>query len=137
MKERKRRPRNCANSWPRNLRSGNCPTRLCSPRKFRARRWENSGRWHCASSSSIGSGRAESCGDLVAQASEATEKVPHSFCHSERSEESLFLFMELNRREIPRFAWNDKINYFFRSLFSLWGVSLYKDQNPQAEACAT
>src|ERR1700688_3114510 len=39
------------------------------------------------------------------------------FCHSERSEESLFLFMELNRREILRFAQNDKINYFFRSLF--------------------
>jgi hypothetical protein len=53
---------------------------------------------------------------LVEQASEAAEKGPHSFCHSERSEESLFLFMELNRREIPRFARNDKINYFFRSL---------------------
>jgi hypothetical protein len=26
--------------------------------------------------------------------------------------------MELNRREIPRFARNDKINYFFRSLHS-------------------
>src|SRR5271169_2276857 len=47
-------------------------------------------------------------------------KTPHAFCHSERSEESLFLFMGLNRREIPRFARNDKINYFFRSLFSLW-----------------
>src|SRR5271167_4865150 len=28
----------------------------------------------------------------------------HAFCHSERSEESLFLFMALNRREIPRSA---------------------------------
>src|SRR6202521_1757972 len=55
----------------------------------------------------------------VAQASEAAEKGPPPFCHSERSEESLFLFMELNRREILRFAQNDKINYFFRSLFSL------------------
>jgi hypothetical protein len=27
--------------------------------------------------------------------------------------------MESNRREIPRFARNDKINHFFRSLFSL------------------
>jgi hypothetical protein len=26
----------------------------------------------------------------------------------------------LNRREIPRFARNDKISYFLRSLFSLW-----------------
>jgi hypothetical protein len=51
------------------------------------------------------------------RAIEAAEKGPHSFCHSERSEESLFLFMELNRREIPRFARNDKINYFFRSLY--------------------
>src|ERR1700683_4451637 len=42
--------------------------------------------------------------------------MPHIFCHSERSEESLFLFMLLNRREIPRFARNDKIDYFFRSL---------------------
>jgi hypothetical protein len=53
------------------------------------------------------------------QASQAAKKGSHSFCHSERSEESLFLFMGLNRREIPRFARNDKINYFFRSLFSL------------------
>src|SRR6202521_101198 len=47
------------------------------------------------------------------------KKGPTPFCHSERSEESLFLFMELNRREILRFAQNDKINYFFRRLFSL------------------
>ena len=47
------------------------------------------------------------------------------FCLSiKRSEESLFLFMGLNRREIPRFARNDKINYFFRSLFSLWVLVL-------------
>src|SRR6266481_7779176 len=48
----------------------------------------------------------------------AAEKGPHSFCHSERSEESLFLFSGSNRREIPRFARNDKINLFFRNLFS-------------------
>ncbi len=29
------------------------------------------------------------------------------------------LLLHLNRREIPRFARNDKLNYFFRSLFSL------------------
>jgi len=40
-------------------------------------------------------------------------------CHSERSEESRFLFMELNRIEILRFAQNDKINYFFLRLRSL------------------
>src|ERR1700683_3032129 len=60
----------------------------------------------------------------VQQASQATEKVPHTFCHSERSEESLFLFMRLNQREIPRFARNDKIDYVFRSLFSLRGFGL-------------
>jgi hypothetical protein len=43
---------------------------------------------------------------------QAAEKGLHCFCHSERSEESLFLFMGLNRREIPRFAQNDKMNYF-------------------------
>src|SRR6202521_5334633 len=53
------------------------------------------------------------------QGKQTAEKGPHSFCHSERSEESLFLFMGLNPREIPRFARNDKINYFFRGLFSL------------------
>src|ERR1700674_4329422 len=52
----------------------------------------------------------------------AAEKGPHSFCHSERSEESLLIFMGLKRREIPRFARNDKINYFFHSLFSLKSI---------------
>ncbi len=34
------------------------------------------------------------------------------------------LFLHLNRREIPRFARNDKIKYFFRCLFSLRGFGL-------------
>jgi hypothetical protein len=38
------------------------------------------------------------------------------FCHSERSEESLFDLTPQKEREIPRFARNDKINYFFRIL---------------------
>jgi hypothetical protein len=52
-------------------------------------------------------------------------KSAPTFCHSERSEESLFLFAGLNPGEIPRFARNDKINcffqidYFFRSLYRL------------------
>jgi hypothetical protein len=54
------------------------------------------------------------------QALEAAEKALPPFCHSERSEESLFIFLNLIQREILRFAQNDKINYFFRSLFSLW-----------------
>src|SRR5579862_6704433 len=56
----------------------------------------------------------------VVQASQAAEEVLPPFCHSERSEESLFLFLNLIRKEIPRFAQNDKINYSFRSLLSLW-----------------
>src|ERR1700686_5446727 len=67
------------------------------------------------------------------RAIEAVEKGPNAFCHSERSEESLFLFMESNRREIPRFARNDKINYFFRSLLSLWdfiGTNLLSSGRP-------
>jgi hypothetical protein len=48
------------------------------------------------------------------------------FCHSERSEESLLLFSGLDRREIPRFARNDKINYFFRSLFSKRDLNLFE-----------
>jgi len=64
--------------------------------------------------------------DLWVAASAAAEKAPPSFCHSERSEESLFLYLNLNRREIPRFARNDKINYFLRSLFSADIKSLTK-----------
>ena len=57
----------------------------------------------------------------MGRASEDAEiSVPH-FCHSERSEESLFLLLSLNPREILRFAQNDKINYFFRGPFSLSG----------------
>jgi 4-oxalocrotonate tautomerase len=48
--------------------------------------------------------------------------APHHFCHSERTEESLFLFLGLTRGEIPRFARftvnarrerNDKMKYLF------------------------
>src|SRR5450631_4219785 len=52
------------------------------------------------------------------------KKEPPPFCHSERSEESLFHFLDLNRGEIPRSARNDKINDIFRRLFSLWGFDL-------------
>src|ERR1700688_750436 len=40
------------------------------------------------------------------------------FCHSERSEESLFDLRPRKEREIPRFARNDKKNCIFRSLMS-------------------
>jgi hypothetical protein len=45
----------------------------------------------------------------------AAEKVAQRFCHSERSEESLFLFIGLTPGEIPCSAQNDKIIGFFRS----------------------
>jgi hypothetical protein len=64
---------------------------------------------------------------LVAQASQAAEE-PDSWCHSERSEESLFDPSAIHR-EILRFAQNDR-EYFFRrlfSLFSLWVLVLSKD----------
>ena len=48
-------------------------------------------------------------------AEEAAEKGLYSLCHSEQSEESLFDLTPRKEREIPRFAQNDKINYFFRS----------------------
>jgi hypothetical protein len=50
----------------------------------------------------------------------------YHFCHSERSEESLFdLKVENKEREILRSAQNDKIKHFFRRLLS-----------PQASATA-
>jgi hypothetical protein len=56
---------------------------------------------------------------------------------SEAKNLSLFLFLYLNRREIPRSAWNDKINYFFRSLFSQLALNLVKFGNcPQPERVA-
>ena len=45
----------------------------------------------------------------------AKNNSPH-FCHSEQNEESLFHFVKLNRREIPRFARNDKKHYLVRGL---------------------
>src|ERR1700687_2107844 len=52
-------------------------------------------------------------------------------CHTERSEESLCA-LDLNRREILRFAQNDTKTDFFRSLFSLWGSA--KGPRPPASA---
>src|SRR5216683_40480 len=80
--------------------------------------------WRQATSNFEFSGYLHGTGEFVAQASQGAEKGAHTVCHSERSEESLFLFMGLNRREIPRLARNDKINYFFCSLFRLRGVDL-------------
>jgi len=57
----------------------------------------------------------------VAQASVAAEKTKFlSFRGTLRAEESLIL-LTLKPGEIPRFAQNDKIDYFFRSLFSRQG----------------
>ncbi len=56
-----------------------------------------------------------------------------------RAERGISLsFHELKSREIPRSARNDKINYFFRSLFSRWlGPNRVFTQAPQGERCAS
>jgi hypothetical protein len=45
-------------------------------------------------------------------------KTQHSVILSEAKNLSLFLFLDLNRKEILRFAQNDRLRAFFRSLFS-------------------
>src|SRR5450631_4055425 len=80
----------------------------------------------------------QECGDFRRTDFRACGKRAHHFCHSERSEESLFDPSPRKEGEIPRFARNDKINHFFRSLFSLSGFPrVRKIQSPLAEACAT
>ena len=55
----------------------------------------------------------------MAQASEAAEKLKFlSFRDTLRAEESLLL-LTLDPREIPHIVRNDKIAYYFRSLFRL------------------
>jgi hypothetical protein len=53
----------------------------------------------------------------------------------------LLFFTTPKEKQIPRAnpaLRNDKICYFFRSLFSLWGFPLtWLAQNPQTEVCAT
>src|ERR1700688_3906065 len=60
------------------------------------------------------------------------------FCHSERSEESLFDLSLRKEREIPRSARNDKMmeGLFPQPVQPVWSRSCL-DLNPQAEACAT
>src|ERR1700693_5049876 len=48
-----------------------------------------------------------------ANSSRMPRKKCPPFCHSERSEESLFLFLSSIRREIPCSARNDKMHHFF------------------------
>ena len=50
-------------------------------------------------------------------AASTTGSGPARFCHSERSEESLLIFVDVTFREIPRSARNDKNNYFFAAWF--------------------
>ena len=62
--------------------------------------------------------------------SQAAEKLKFlSFRGTLRAEESLLL-LTLEPREIPHFVRNDKIAYFFRSLFNLW-VSVLARANPR------
>src|SRR5882757_6618193 len=50
------RPKSCGNFFPPASPSGNCPTPLCSLKRFRGRAWENSRKLNCANNSLIGSG---------------------------------------------------------------------------------
>jgi hypothetical protein len=59
---------------------------------------------------------------LVAQASQLAEKLIYFVIPRRAARRGISLFLCLNRREIPHFVRNDKINYFFRSLFSLRGL---------------
>ena len=64
-------------------------------------------------------------------AEQAPEKLKFlSFRGTLRAEESLIL-LNLKPGEIPRFARNDKIIYFFRSLFSLSGFDLRRPGRSQ------
>jgi hypothetical protein len=66
------------------------------------------------------SGRLESVSyiSFVGRGFTGCGKTQSAVILSEAKNLSLFLFLCLNRREIPRFAQNDKIRHFFRSLFS-------------------
>ncbi len=60
----------------------------------------------------------ENCKTGTSEAKQAAEKPTLSVIPSEARNLSFFVFLQLNRREIPRFARNDKIKYFFRALYS-------------------
>jgi hypothetical protein len=79
---------------------------------------------------------------LSSRTLQAAEKVPEPFCHSEGSEESYFLFLNLIPEEIPRFARNGKINDFFRSLYKFLASSRnsrskWDDDTPRANEVAS
>ena len=60
------------------------------------------------------------------------------FCHSERSEESLFDLRSKREGEIPRFARNDKKGgHFFRKRFSPSTFFVHRSEPSQAEARPT
>jgi hypothetical protein len=50
-------------------------------------------------------------------------KTQNTVILSEAKNLSLFARLYLNRREILRFAQNDRTSHFFCSLFSLWGIA--------------
>src|SRR5712671_4350716 len=84
---------------------------------------------------------SRTAGELGSAGFTGCGKTENSVILSEAKNLSLFLFLYLNRREILRFAQNDRTRPFFRSLFSLWGFELLvirnKVKRKQAEACST
>src|SRR5580700_10240809 len=71
-----------------------------------------------------------SCRSFVGHGFTGCGKTQSAVFLSEAKNLSLFLFLYLNRREILRFAQNDKTRHFFRSLFSLWVFGLART-NPR------
>jgi hypothetical protein len=63
-------------------------------------------------------------GRLLAQASQAAEKLQN--CHPEGRvcPRDLLFFLAIAKKQIPRCTRDDKIDYFFRSLFSVRGLGL-------------
>jgi hypothetical protein len=53
-------------------------------------------------------------------ASQAAEEGPTAFVIPSEARNLSFFIVQLIRGQIPRFARNDKINYFPSSLISLW-----------------
>jgi hypothetical protein len=73
---------------------------------------------------------------LVGQASAGCGKTQNSVILSEAKNLSLFFLLYLNRREILRFAQNDRVSHFFRRLFSLpWSKLLSNHDEAVRECC--
>jgi hypothetical protein len=72
---------------------------------------------------------------MAAQASKAAEKVPRPLVIP--SEARNLLSRGSRKKQIPRFARNDKINYLFRTLFKLLVSLSQQNKIRRRRACVT